>query len=376
VNRAFLAAGCVAVLAACHFGPGQPAGQQPPATAIAGASSGPRGAPHASPTTPTPSIPVSTVSFNCRLPVLKVDQVGKFQGGFVTFPGGTYQEDPGGAIEGIGDGDLGTKAQPVLTAPGYPGPFYDFAMRRWVPAGPGETSPDGSSYAVAFPPLGGAGGNYIHVYAVSTGADRTLRVDPPTGALWRVLDFDGRYVYLVSLVFGQSGALPSGVWRLDTATSELLQLSQARSILFMRYPQLWVGRVNPSDPSPPTSSQTGQLFDSIVQVDLTSGVQTTWIYREGTAISILGLDMDGHPVVVVTRGSDSSASAGTVLLLARPGDPGTQISAGDVPLSHMQADVGRIWFGTDYGIYLWTPGGGLHPVFAYGEPIWPAGRCV
>jgi len=110
-------------------------------------------------------------------------------------------------------------------------------------------------------------------------------------------------------------------------------------------------------------------------VNMTTGAQTTWIYRPGQAVSILGLDNSGHPVVNVSRGPGFNEASGSVLLLSRPGDPGTKISGGGVALTHMQADVGRIWFGTDQGIYLWTQANGLRPVFAY-QSMWPAGRCV
>jgi len=87
-------------------------------------------------------------------------------------------------------------------------------------------------------------------------------------------------------------------------------------------------------------------------------------------------DNDGHPVVSVSHGPDFNSTAGTLLLLGSPGGSGTQISSGAVPISAMQADSGRIWFGSAQGIYLWTPVGGLQSVFRYGLPITPAGHCA
>lgn len=78
----------------------------------------------------------------------------------------------------------------------------------------------------------------------------------------------------------------------------------------------------------------------------------------------------------VSRAPDFNATTGIVLLLGSPGDSGTQISSGAVPLSAMQTDAGRIWFGSAHGIYLWTPVGGLQSVFPYGQSIMPAGHCV
>ncbi len=109
---------------------------------------------------------------------------------------------------------------------------------------------------------------------------------------------------------------------------------------------------------------------------MTTGAETTWIYRTGAAVSLIGLDNYGHPVVSVSHGPVINASIGTVLLLGSPGDGGIQISSGAVPLSAMQADVGQIWFGSAQGIYLWTPVGGLQLSFPYRWPIMPAGHCV
>jgi hypothetical protein len=163
---------------------------------------------------------------------------------------------------------------------------------------------------------------------------------------------------------------------MDSATGSLVQLSQQGSVLTVRDPQLWVGRVNPADPSPPKDSQGGQLFDSMVQVNLTTGAETEWIYRPSEAVSLMGLDGDGHPVVGVTHGPLFSGSPSAVLLLDAPGDSGTVITNVAVPLSTMQADVGRIWFGSAQGIHIWTPADGLQKAFPYAQTIMPAGSCV
>jgi hypothetical protein len=316
------------------------------------------------------------VSLSCRLPVITWDQTTySYSGGFVTFPGGTLHEDPAGVIKAIGDGELGTDATPVLSAYSDSGPpFYDQAMKRWVPVGAAQASPDGSTYAFISPPFGGPQ-SPVTVVTIATGTDRVLDVStqPWTPTDWfKVGDFDGRYVYLVPPQLRQ---LPQGVWRLDTDTGSLVQLSQQAAVLLLRFPLLWVGRVNPADPSPPTQAQGGQLFDSLVQVNLTTGAETTWIYRPGEAVSLIGLDNDGHPVVAVSSGPDFSRPP-EVLIIGAPGDPGAQITDGRLQFLSMQADIGRIWFGSSQGIYVWTPAGGLQLAFSYGQSIYPAGHCV
>jgi hypothetical protein len=340
----------------------QPAVHQPTATTSGAAS----------PST-TPGIPRPAVSLNCRLPVITANQTPySFSGGFVTFPSGTYEQDPAGVINGVGDGEFDTQAQPVLRAyPDSDPPFYNLAMKRWIPQGAAQASPDGRTYAYVTPSLGGTQST-VNLVTVASGADRVLNVNPG----FAVKDFDGRYVYLTYIQSWQPAKLEQGVWRIDSATGSLVQLSQQGPVLALRALQLWVGRINPTDPSPPKDSQGGQLFDSIVQVNLTTGAETAWIYRPGEAVSLIGLDRGGHPVVGVTHGPDFSGSPSAVLLIDAPGDSGTVITNTAVALSTMQADVGRIWFGSAHGIYLWTPADGLQKAYPYAQTIMPAGYCV
>jgi hypothetical protein len=375
MSRTVFSVVCVALLVAC-----QPAAQQSSATTAGAVSPSPQSSPQRTlKATSTPSAPVPSpmVSLNCRLPVVALDQTTySFSGGFVTFPRGALQEDPASFIMSIGDGELGTQAKPVLRAYSDSGPpFYDLAVKRWVPVGAAQASADGSTYAFISPPFGGSQ-SPVSVVTIATGTARVFDVgtQPWTPTDWfKVGDFDGRYVYLLP---PRSGQLPQGVWRLDTASGSVVQLSQQASIFMVRFPWAWVGRVNPHDPSPPTQSQGGALFDSLVQVNLTTGAETTWIYRPGESVALMGLDGAGDPVVSVSHRPDFNVSTSMVMLLGNPGDSGIQISSGAVPLSMMQADVGRIWFGSAQGIYLWTPVRGLQVAFPYGQPIMPAGHCV
>lgn len=272
---------------------------------------------------------------------------------------------------------MATTAQPVLYgAPQTGPPFYDLAQKRWLPVGSGQTSPDGSAYAYAVAGPSITDPTDVHVVTVATGGDHVLKVSPPpAGAAmgWEVGDFDGTYVYLLGEQFEQ---YPRGVWRVNASTGALTQVSQSGSILMLRGADLWVGLVNPADPSPPRPPRSGETFDSIAEVNLTTGTANTWIYRPGEAVYPLGLDGVGHLVVSIADGPDFNISLGKVRVLASPGDGGTQISDGSLSYYQMQGDTGRIWFGTDRGVYLWTQVGGLEKVFASGQPIDVAGRCV
>ncbi len=255
-------------------------------------------------------------------------------------------------------------------------------MRRWLPVGSGQTSPDGSSYAYSVSGESSSDSTQVHVVTVATGADHVLTVNPPLqGAAvgWAVGDYDGRYVYLLG---EQVENFPGGVWRLNATTGSIDQVSQVPEILLLQGGYAWVGTVNPADPSPPLPPRSGRGFDSIVQVNLSTGARTTWIYRTGDDISLVGLDHAGHPIVSIAPGPDYDVSHGTELLVTTPGGAGTQISSGALSLFQMQPDVGRIWFGTGAGIYMWTAAAGVQKMFAFpgsptnGQSIMPAGHCV
>lgn len=363
MNRALAASGCIAILAACQSN-GSTA-RQPTPTQAKAVSPSPQTSLAPSPTA-SPDLPISTVTFSCRLPILTQTSAVDKVGGFVTFPRGTYQEDPTGGLVWVGDGEVDTQAAPKLRAFG-DSPFYDLATKRWLPASPGQTAPDGLTYAYTLGELGGPHSTVI-VVTVATGAERgffTINMHA------RVEDFDGRNALLV----GQ------GVWLMDTSTGALKQVSLEQWTILARNGNLWAGHVNPEDPSPPRVSPgyapwPGQTVDTIVQVNMSTGTETTWIYRPGQEVFLFGLDRAGHPVVSISNGPDFNVSRGTVLVLMSPGDSGTQISDGAVPLNHMQADGSRLWFGSDRGIYLWTPAGGLQRVFASTQPVAPGGFCV
>jgi hypothetical protein len=365
MSKALVAWSCLAILTACQ--PGAPTGQQQTPSRASAVSPSPHSSLQPSPTA-APDLPLRSVTFSCRLPIVTQTSATDKVGGYVTFPERTYQKDPAGGLVWVGDGEVDTQAAPRLRAFG-DSPFYDLAAKRWIPASPGQTAPDGQTYAYTLGELGGPHSTVI-VVRVATGAQRgffTMNMHA------RVDDFDGRYAYLVG----------DGVWRMDTSSGALEDVAQDASTILVRGGNLWVGRVNRADPSPPNASparidlpQGGRLFDSIAQVNLKTGTETTWIYSPGLEVFLLGLDAAEHPVVSVSHGPDFNARLDTVLVLNSPGDHGTHVSDGAVLLNHMQADRGRLWFGSDRGIYLWSPASGLQKVFASAQPVAPGGLCV
>jgi hypothetical protein len=260
-------------------------------------------------------------------------------------------------------------------------PFYDLAMKRWLPVGSGQTSPDGKSYAYSVPGPNAVGSATIHVVQVATGGDRIITLGPPPQGQavgWQVADYDGKSVYLVGQQIDQS---PGGVWRLDIATGSLHLLTPARHVQLVQNGTAWIAFDNPADPSPPNPGK-GEAFDSVAAVNLATGAQTTWVYKPGLGVSVLAVDEFGRLVAGI---SDFTPGSEGVVDYQAPGDAGNAIfSASSIPYAGViQPDLGRLWFGTDRGIYFWTATSGYVKLYDFhGDPttlsqtIAPAGHCV
>jgi hypothetical protein len=348
-------------------------------SAVSRASTVTSAATASAPRTSTPSphaLPLTTVSFSCRLPVLGLPNEGDFPGGFITFPAATLTWDPAGLItDDISSGLLRTAQAPVLTGQPSPGtglPFYDAAAQRWLPVGPGETSPDGSQYAYAYPPAGGSTSSrvaQIHVVDVASAVDRTFSVAPPTPGGWiQVADFDGAGIYFTS----SDQMSFYGLWRLDVATGHVMSVAQVSYVEVVRAGIVWAGLNDPRDPNPPGG---GQSFDTLIAVDLATGARTTWAYEPGHIVSVLSVDASGRPTVAITDPPDYIS--GKVERLIAPGR--ADFISDDQHHWLVQADGDRLWLGSDLGMYLYTPAAGLQKVYTLADPravgIAPEGFC-
>lgn len=372
----------IAALSGCAGGAPSPAAAKSPATVPASAT--PTDSPSGvASSARTVGRVVDSAGLHCRLPVLiqGVPQYG-WTGGFVTFPSGPYEPDPSGVITEVGDGDIGTQTQPYLNGHAGGTPFYDLSRKRWLPVGPGLTSPDGSSYAYVAPGLP-ATEYFVSATTVASGADRYWNIRPPAsgvGVGWQAADFDGRYIYLVAQQINQ---FPAGVWRFDTRTASMQQLlsTSAGHVLLVQNGVAWIGLINPADPSPPVTGK-GEAFDTLESINIFTGARITWMYRPGHSVIFWGLDSSAHPVVMVRPSPDSGAVLPLTLVDVPGGNGSIAIPAGFLPQGAMEADNGRLWFGSAQGIYLWTPATGLRKVFeflpdsAQEQEILPAGYCV
>ena len=388
-----MAAVVVVLTVGCTGSVGQSAAKSPSLTARPSSIPSPNYT--AAPTlSPTPSqgadLPVSAVNFSCRLPVVRSTQGGDsatFDGGFVTLPSATLQPDPTSQIRSrYTEGDFVTDRAPVLYGiPQVGPPFYDASQHRWIPAAAAQSSPDGGSYAYATVGASSSEPAHIHVVNVGTGTEKVFNVavpavGAPNGVV--VADFDGSGVFfLVSQVESYS----SGVWRLDVATGGVKPLAQVTAVMKLHGGSAWLGRTDPHDPSPPSVPASRRLYDSIVAVNLTTGVETPWYYRPGHSVVLRGFDTVGHPIVSVSFEPDYPVDTSEIRLIDAPGTGGESngeiVYTGGPWLSEPQADGDRLWFGSDRGIYLYTQATGLQKVFGFKvvgsapEAMLPAGFC-
>lgn len=374
----------VVLVAGCASSTGHPTAKRSAAS--------PSASPSVAPITPSPTpsgaagnLPVSTVAFSCRLPVVTYttgNETVSYQGGFIDFPAGSYSRDPDGVVNQV-NGSFTTNKAPILTG-GFSPPSFDTSAGRWVPSPTAQMSPDGSTYAYATP--GDAGAALIHVVNVGRDTEKVYRVaaakTPAVGVVVEADDASG--VFLADNVVE---GVPSGVRRLDLATGTVTVMAQVANVLAVQDGNAWIGAVDPHDPTPPNGGAIGPTFDTIEAVNLTSHATTNWYYTQARADYLLGLASGGRPIVAVSAGPNFGVTGDTteVRLIDHPNtsaeDNGELVSAPGLNLAAPQADGDRTWFSGVGGIYLYTSAGGLQRVFAGGDnpkaggAISPAGLC-
>ena len=339
MKQLIAAAAVILGLVACTE-TGPPAGKAPGTPAASSAEPTGKGVPAATPPT-TLDLRLSFFPSSCKLPIT----IGGSQQAFLTFP-----EDQ---LTFAGKGSGG---------------YYDLAYSRWLPVPRDAVAPDGRHYAMV--DLGDGTAFTVHIVDVATGKDTKLQVPsdefnfPPD-----VLDYAAEGIYLENGFEHRQ----AGLWLLDPATGAVRQLSNDWVPVAIDHGYVWTEVLNPADPDPVnTASSAGILPNEIDRIDLKTGARTTWVYRPGTGVSIVGFDTAGRPLMVSSKwGLDLEA----MLFLAL--DPGSQLNLFQGDLAQTLGggidDAHGMWLGSSQGIYLYSAAGGLQKVS--NQPGMPANGC-
>lgn len=272
-----------------------------PATTPTGVSSPPA---TASPSAPTSASPVAIAS--CRLPVSGIarDPIGRPDGGFLTYPGGTLTVDPASEVVKVNDLIYAVKKRPELRGASF-APSYDLAMHQWLPVEFDAISPDGRQYAwvdssKAFSSQGGPIIQPVHITDVGSGRDRVVNSDRDWAQpVWDSADA----IYLVR--HATQSDVSIGLWRLNPATGVATMINEdGLNWRNIGHGSAWGERLNLADPHPPASKNPA---NTAVRLDLATGALTDWMYRPGKYVQAIGTNAAGEPLVTVSTGDGTGA---------------------------------------------------------------------
>ena len=295
---------------------------------------------------------------DCRLPVY-AGPPGS--GGFIVFPGASFVADPNSNV---------TVPATSPTAPpvGGPGPgygygyaslSYDHQFSKWVPVAANQVSPDGSRYA--FTPADG-----IYVVNLANGT----QVELGEGHTWSIASVQSNGVYA-----GDPGG--GGLWYFPFSGS-------ARQITKTGY---WRAATSTAAFGTATSAVPQGATNSIIRLDLTTGMTREWFARTGAQSGVLGIDGQGNLIITVSylNGSGQEiwiatgpTTASAIAGFTNPQFGGTQgFSTYSVPA----ADSHGVWFAGNYATYgqsttgmaLYVPGSGFYWMSNIGGQL--AGGC-
>src|SRR5712692_7362159 len=278
--------------------------------------------------TPTATVSASSTSLTCRLPVtwqVTDGQAVATKRGFMSFRDKTVTEDPSALPGSV---------------------FYDRAFAKWLPVPRTAVSVDGKRFAYGEGNAYQNTGGKLHVVDVATGGDTVIYSG---GTVYNVVDFAVEGIYITAAA---PEGYPRGLW-LEKPTGGSPQLISTSIVAPMvGGGAAWGVHFNNADPSPGPGGIEGP-FNEVVRVDLSSGSTTTWIYRPGSTLYVLGFDRRGDLVVSVAYAGTSNDVTGHTYELwlvasATAASPLSTGSGAQVPLVLGAVDDDGVWFYAQY----------------------------
>jgi hypothetical protein len=235
--------------------------------------------------TPTAAVSTSTTALTCRLPVtwqVTDGQAVATKRGFLSFRDKTVVEDqsaPPGSV------------------------FYDRAFAKWLPVPRTAVSVDGKQFAYGEGNAYQNTGGKLHVVDVATGQDTVIYSG---STVYNVVDFAAEGIYITGPA---PEGYPRGLW-LERPTGGSPQLISAGIVApAVGAGAAWGLNFNNADPSPGPGGIEGP-FNEVVRIDLSTGSTTTWFYRPGSTLEVLGFDRRGELFINAAFAGTSSDGSG------------------------------------------------------------------
>ncbi len=335
------AAGPTLLLAIACGAPSTAVVSNSPAAATPSAESPP-------PSVASSTMPLSTLDFNCVLPVQGYHNAGV--SAFVSFP---------------------TRS---VTLAAESGRYYDRAISRWVPVGREAVSPDGLRYAFTEGWAASPGAKpRLHVVDAASGKELQVATMPDSMP-YQVVDFTTTGIYLVVAFEGTA----PGVWRFDPKEATTTKISDGY------YPATgatWLNAVDPRGPHPQINGMSGSPAPNRIDRRDEAGAIKTWFYAPGYAV--MWVAFAGAPAIVAYASKQESATAQIEVVYWLVDGPGhaTRLAVDSKrPLdlaagfSTSVADDHGIWIGGPSSLYLIRRNGAILRVLE--GSAYPANGCA
>ena len=298
-------------------------------------------------------------NLTCRLPVV-TEVNGDMVRGWVTFPGGTFAQDP--AI--------------LRNADNNHMPSYDWAIGAWVPVEQNDVAPDGANYVLEMsgdqvnPPVGHA----IYLVDAKSGKRRLVLSTggPGPGRYWSGYtpglggpdNYATEGVYLAAVGGGSDVPEPvPGLWLLNplNSSARLIEGSHYWDVIGDGF--AWTADY----------PVVGGTVTKIYRLDLATGQASLW-YESKKSVRLISPTAEGG--LLIGYGEEEGPgqlavldASHTLTLLDSSPDFGTDWVS-------ILAQPG-VWIAVDGGVALYMKGAGVRvmALSSSGNVIYPAGAC-